>query len=222
MGERMSSLSPGELSALPVFPLPSAVLFPSTTMPLHLFEPRYVAMIEECLSKGPSAIAVALFKLGWESDYEGRPPIYDAAGAGRIVTHERRPNGSYDIVLQGVARVRLSELPADGRLFRRAFCSPLEDVVLAGRVDLANVSALLGCASTLAGIVRKNHPTFSLDISADDPPGRLADRIADRLIVDVPTRQSILEELDINARVRATTDALTDVLALVSTKRSTA
>ena len=74
-----------ELAALPVFPLPRVVFFPGTILPLHLFEPRYRAMMEDCVSSGPKAMAVALLKPGWDDDYEGAPPIHEIAGAGRIV-----------------------------------------------------------------------------------------------------------------------------------------
>ncbi|HEY8427238.1 MAG TPA: LON peptidase substrate-binding domain-containing protein, partial [Sandaracinaceae bacterium] len=81
-----------ELAALPIFPLPSVVLFPGSVLPLHVFEPRYRAMMEDCVSRGPRAMAVALLRPGWERDYEGRPPVYEIAGAGRIVEWARRPD----------------------------------------------------------------------------------------------------------------------------------
>ena len=45
-------LSAEELARLPVFPLPRVVFFPGTALPLHLFEPRYTEMIEDCLDSG--------------------------------------------------------------------------------------------------------------------------------------------------------------------------
>src|SRR5690606_21229592 len=84
-----------ELAALPIFPLPSVVLFPGSVLPLHVFEPRYRAMMEDCVSRGPRAMAVALLRPGWERDYEGRPPVYEIAGAGRIVEWARRPDGRF-------------------------------------------------------------------------------------------------------------------------------
>ena len=55
---------------LPVFPLPNAVLFPGTTLPLYVFEPRYRQMVEDVLRHG-RWIAVALLRPGYDADYEG-------------------------------------------------------------------------------------------------------------------------------------------------------
>ena len=66
-------LSDEELVKLPVFPLPRVVFFPGTALPLHFFEPRYTRMIEECLERGCTAMAVALLAPGWGDNYEGNP-----------------------------------------------------------------------------------------------------------------------------------------------------
>ncbi|MBW2589030.1 MAG: LON peptidase substrate-binding domain-containing protein [Deltaproteobacteria bacterium] len=106
-------LSAEELARLPVFPLPRVVFFPGTALPLHLFEPRYTEMIEDCLDNGCTAMAVALLAPGWEDHYDGDPAIYEIAGAGRIVAHQRQPDGTHDVILHGLDRVRLHEFPND-------------------------------------------------------------------------------------------------------------
>lgn len=125
---RPSPLAADELAELPVFPLPRAVFFPGTTMGLHLFEPRYREMARHCLERGPAAMAVAQLVPGHESEYEGQPPIFEVAGAGRIVAHRVNPDGTFDLVLACVARVRLHELPFVAP-FRRARAEVLLDVV---------------------------------------------------------------------------------------------
>ena len=84
---------------LPLFPL-GAVLFPGGRMALRIFEPRYVQMLEDALA-GDQLIAMALLQPGWESDYEGRPPIFQVTCLGRVVTHARLASGHYNILLQG-------------------------------------------------------------------------------------------------------------------------
>ena len=95
-------------STLPLFPLPNVVLFPGVFLPLHIFEPRYRAMIEDALS-GDRMIGMALLKPGFEAEYEGRPPIYPVGCVGLITHAERLRDGRFNIVLQGVERFRVRE-----------------------------------------------------------------------------------------------------------------
>src|SRR5262245_32721223 len=88
----------GFTGAAPVFPLPDVVLFPHVALPLHIFEPRYRQMVSDALEE-ERYIAMALLKPGWETDYEGRPPIHEMVCLGRITAEERLPGGKYNIVL---------------------------------------------------------------------------------------------------------------------------
>lgn len=102
-----------------VFPLPNLVLFPHVMQPLHIFEPRYRELLEEALA-GDRLMTVATLQPGWETDYEGRPPLYDMACLGRIAAHHRLEDGASNILLYGVSRVQLvRELPPR-RSFREA------------------------------------------------------------------------------------------------------
>lgn len=202
-------LTARELSALPVFPLPGVVMFPATRLPLHLFEARYRAMIEHCLATGPQTLAVAQLRPGWEQDYEGQPAIHEIAGAGRIIAHERRSDGTYDIVLQAVCRVRLTE-DASPHPFRLARAELLPDV---GGDDVSpiDVTGLVALASELAVVLHRAQPDFSLGLSGDETPAMLADCLADRCIVDAAMRQQVLEAIHVPARVRLVTSALADL-----------
>jgi len=92
---------------LPLFPLPGVVLLPGTILPLHIFEPRYRAMVADALD-GDRTIGMAMMKPGWERS--GRtPPIFPVGGAGRIVEAEHLPDGRYNIVLEGEFRYRVVE-----------------------------------------------------------------------------------------------------------------
>src|SRR5258707_15575916 len=89
--------------SIPLFPLPNVVLFPNVFLPLHIFEPRYREMVADAL-KGDRIIGMALLRAGYESNYEGRPPVYDIGCAGVITHAQRLADGRYDIVLRGPAR----------------------------------------------------------------------------------------------------------------------
>lgn len=92
---------------IPLFPLPNVVLFPSVFLPLHIFEPRYRAMVSDAL-EGDRIIGMTLLQQGrWETDYEGRPPIYPIGCAGLITHAERAGDGRFNIVLRGLEKFRV-------------------------------------------------------------------------------------------------------------------
>lgn len=207
----LEPLTAQELDALPVFPLPRVVFFPGTILPLHLFERRYRAMAEACVAPGgPRAMAVVLLAPGWEDDYEGRPPIHAVAGAGRIVLHERLADGTHNILLSGMHRVQLDELPPGDEPFRRARARVISDHGSAVRTD---VQALWSCASAVAAIVRREHADFELGVTPDEAPAHMADQITDRLVARPDLRQRILEAADVGARVQLATQAVGELLA---------
>src|SRR5262245_32445056 len=98
------------LEALPIFPLPQTVPLPRALLPLHVFEPRYRAMVKDCMATH-KAMAIALIRETAERDAHGHPAIEEVAGLGLIVDHSALPDGRFNILVQGKARVRLSELP---------------------------------------------------------------------------------------------------------------
>src|SRR5688572_7162698 len=109
-----------------LFPLPNLVVFPHVVQPLHVFEPRYRELMQDALA-GDKLIAMAVLAPGWENDYEGRPAVRPVACLGRIATHERLPDGRFNMLLLGLRRVRLvEELPPE-HLYRVAHVELLED-----------------------------------------------------------------------------------------------
>ncbi len=102
------SAASGFSGVVPVFPLPDLVFFPDALLPLHVFEPRYRAMVEAALD-GESLIAVATLLPGWEKDYEGAPPFHPLATVGRMIQVHPRDDGRFDILLLGLERTRLEE-----------------------------------------------------------------------------------------------------------------
>lgn len=106
---------------VPMFPLPGVFLFPAQILPLHVFEPRYRQLIEDCLD-GPGRIVLATIV------DRGEPaPVLEVAGYGEIVRHERLEDGRYHIWLLGLRRVRIEEARSD-RLYRRVRCLPFSEV----------------------------------------------------------------------------------------------
>src|SRR5262245_60922356 len=199
----MSSLPSNYTGPLPVFPLPTLVLFPHTVVPLHIFEPRYRAMVGDAL-QGDRLIAMALLKPGWEKDYEGAPPVHDVVGVGRILRDERTEDGRYHILLEGVARARIEELfPPDP--YRRARVRVLGESAAGPSPDLERVRlGLLAVYARLLTPVPAGPPLIDHSLSL----GTLCDLLAALLDVEVAEKQAILEELEPAARAARTIDLI--------------
>ncbi|HYY05499.1 MAG TPA: LON peptidase substrate-binding domain-containing protein [Candidatus Limnocylindria bacterium] len=86
---------------IPLFPLPNVVFFPRMPLPLHVFEPRYRAMVRDA-ARGAHLIGMALLRGAWQQDYYGRPPIFATGTVGEMVHVEELPDGRYNIVLRGL------------------------------------------------------------------------------------------------------------------------
>jgi Lon protease-like protein len=109
---------------VPLFPLSGIVFFPETTLPLHVFEPRYREMLADVLD-GERIIGVQLLDAAAPPDAAGRPAILPIGCAGDVLEHEALPDGRSNIVLRGLFRYRIeSELPAE-KPYRVAEVTPL-------------------------------------------------------------------------------------------------
>jgi Lon protease-like protein len=191
------------LSALPLFPLPT-VLFPGALLPLHIFEPRYRAMIRDVLDTH-RALAVVLVTDPTLLDEHGHPAIASVAGAGVVVDHAELPSGRFNILVRGRARVRLTELP-----FLPPYRRAAAEVLTPPSADVppADLSALISSATAFASRVRERDPSFEFPLPKDAPAGLIADLCAHHLVLDAKERQAILEALDPLERVRRAAEAL--------------
>ena len=122
--------------SIPIFPLPSVVLFPNVFLALHIFEPRYRHMFADALN-GDRMIGMVLLQPGFEADYDGNPPIYRTGCSGLITHAERLEDGRYNVVLRGVEKFRITaeEDAAVGRLYRSAIINPVDATVRATERD---------------------------------------------------------------------------------------
>jgi len=98
---------------IPVFPLPGALLLPRARLPLHLFEPRYLAMMDDCL-KTPDRL------VGMIQPYENGDKLHGIGCAGRISAFSETEDGRYMITLSGISRFRIvSEIEGGMTPYRR-------------------------------------------------------------------------------------------------------
>jgi uncharacterized protein len=193
-----------------LFPLPGLVFFPHATQPLHIFEPRYRALTADALG-GDRLIALVLLKEGWEEDYDDRPAIHRVAGLGRIVADQLLPDGRYNLILRGIARVRITEEFSCDMPFRQARVTVLEDE------STADVDELMGLRTALADLMlpRVNEGPSREQLRAlfkgELPLGQLCDVLAFALPLPPEAKQALLEELVVPARARMLMEAFTAV-----------
>ena len=115
-------------SVIPLFPLPNVVFFPRTYLPLHVFESRYRQMVRDAAASH-RMIGMVLLKEGWESDYEGRPPIFPVGAVGRMVAVQSLAAGRFNILLQGLRRFEIQDEVGDesyrqGKITLTEFATP--------------------------------------------------------------------------------------------------
>ena len=183
---------------LPLFPLPNVVLFPGMLLPLHIFEPRYRAMTADAL-EADRRLGMVLLQPGWQTDYDGRPPIFPIGCSGVIVHATQLEDGRFNIVLRGLDRVRI--LTEDhAQLYRRATIELVPDPPL----DESDRSALVGLRSRLATLLGESHK----DALPSMPDADFVHTLAQSLDFEPLEKQALLEQPNLHLRAAALVDLL--------------
>ena len=171
---------------IPIFPLPGVVLLPGTLLPLHIFEPRYRAMVADALA-GDRTIGMSMWKQDPREGEAGEPRIHEIGGAGEIVESERLEDGRYNIVLEGRFRFRvLDEAPPSPYRVARVVEVPSRPLEEEDRDRVVSAAAAaFGPLARATGLP----PLPSESLS----PERLASEIALRLRYTPAELQAILE-----------------------------
>lgn len=191
-----------------IFPLPAPSLYPRIVQPLHIFEERYQEMMRDAL-KGDGLIAMAVLKPGWETDYPSRPPLEQVACLGKIVTHHELDDGRFNLLLAGVARVRILEEIEPPLSFRRAQVELLEE-----EEPKLSDPAVSDLARRFAQAFRSALPhgappePLQQVFESDTPVGLLADLAAYTLPLSREVKQAALAEADPLARATQLLEAI--------------
>ena len=192
-------------SPLPLFPLPTVVLFPNVYLPLHIFELRYRQMVTDALA-GDRMIGMVLLQPGYEAEYERTPNIYQVGCAGLITHVERLTDGRFNLVLRGVERFRIldEERPTERVLYRRARVMPLAEPETSARALLREerqrLEALL--APMLSGTLAER------GLPAAMPDEELINALAQYLELEPIEKQALLERDGPVARCRSLVELL--------------
>ena len=196
---------------LPVFPLPRTVLMPGTTLPLHVFEPRYRALVAHCLAND-RVMGVATLQPGYEEDYDGSPALYPEIGVGQIVAHQPFVDGRCNIVLRFEGGVRLDQELETTEPFR----------IISGEVMGMEQSGIDGALQSLKVLVLQ---LGSVRPEAAEEAHRLAqlegmelpDALARRLLDQVDSQRAYLAAARLVDRVSLVQDRLAQFLLAAST-----
>jgi len=151
---------------------------------LHVFEERYRKMVADAL-EGSRVIAMGLLRPGWESDYQGRPPVYEVAGAGLMEKCEALPDGRYDVTLRGLARVRIIE-ELGGQPYRLARIVAIPE-------DMGDAAALADARRrVLAAVGRATDGPAVLVTQPELPHDVFANALCQAMTLSAVERQSLL------------------------------
>ena len=207
---------------LPLFPLPSTVLFPNVFLPLHIFEPRYLVMVADAI-QGDRLIGMVLLRPGWERDYDGRPPVYPIGCSGLLTHVERLADGRYNIVLRGLERFHV--LKEDhGRSYRRATVEPLAERELAAddraaiKLQRSKLEELLTPHESRSGIRHTQTADSNMPkIPSGMPDEDLVNALAQYLDLEPLEKQALLEQQNLRRRAESLVELLEMKLLIART-----
>ncbi len=188
---------PGELAVLPAR---DGVLFPGMTMPAAIVGEPWVQLLDEAATQGAPVAIVA------QVQPDGGPQpsnLYRVGTAARIAALRRLPNGAVQVLLQGIARIRILEFTRTEPYPRAAVLALPERTDGAGT---AEIEALRRTVLDLFAQVARLSPAIpesAADAAAGiDRPGTLADFCANAIDLPVADRQQVLEALDPGERLK--------------------
>tara|TARA_B100000029_G_scaffold220335_1_gene218069 strand:- start:766 stop:1413 length:648 start_codon:yes stop_codon:yes gene_type:complete len=99
---------------IPIFPLSNFIIFPNTNVPLNIFEPRYIQMIDDCM-KGNRLIGIIQPKKTGDLK---KPNLYQVGCVGKITSFNETEDGRYLIVINGICRFKIIEELINDKLYR--------------------------------------------------------------------------------------------------------
>ncbi len=97
---------------IPLFPHAGLILFPRCQLPLHIFEPRYISMVDDLLLSDHRMLGLVqpVSEEGGESPGQRAPQLYEVGSAGQVTEVQKVPGGRYNITVTGVSRFRVGTL----------------------------------------------------------------------------------------------------------------
>ncbi|MBI5766150.1 MAG: LON peptidase substrate-binding domain-containing protein [Verrucomicrobia bacterium] len=203
---------------VPAMTLPNVVFFPQALLPLHIFEPRYRAMLRDVLATNRLFAVAGLDPRRLDEPGLFEPP-HRIASVGIIRACQKNDNGTSNLLLQGLCRVAITHIVTDEpyrRIRVRALTSQL------GATDQANHLLRLDLARLLALKLKLAH-TGSAEMTSFlktvEDPEAFVDIAAFSLCENARFKQKLLETLDVHRRLRLLCDQVRDEIAAIRLRR---
>jgi ATP-dependent Lon protease len=186
-------------SSFPLLPLRGGVLFPHATAPYEVGRPKTVALVERVVAeKIPYIVVFAQRAAG--VDEPSASDLHDLGTVARVVGVEKRRTGTYAILVEGVARVRLASIEQTTP-YLQARVEPIEPTATGKDDELEALGLSLreatGKILELLAVPRD----FAARIAAIQAPGELADVVSTYLDVSVDEKIELLGLVDLKARI---------------------
>ncbi|MGB9368919.1 MAG: LON peptidase substrate-binding domain-containing protein [Xanthobacteraceae bacterium] len=184
---------------IPVFPLPGALLLPRGQMPLNIFEPRYLAMIDDAMADRHRLIGMIQPDTAHPGP-EDKPNLYKIGCAGRITQLAETGDGRYLIELTGVARFRIENEAAVLTPYRQCgvnFHVFADDFVARKGETAVDRKALL---KALAGFLKANKLNADWEGIEKAPNEALVNALAMMSPYGAADKQAMLEAPDLKMR----------------------
>ncbi len=197
-----------------VMTLPNVAFFPQALMPLHIFEPRYRQMLKESLATH-RLFALAGLDARRASDASAFEPAHPIATVGIVRACQKTDNGTSNLLLQGLARVRFVEVLRE-HPYRLARIEALSSEPGAGEKEnlrlRTTLAHLIATKQRLGGGVPTDFAQF---LKTVNDPETFVDLAAFSLCEDAALKQRLLETLDVHARLQLFADRIrTDIETL--------
>ncbi len=195
---------------VPILPLRNSVFFPGGVLPLAVGRQKTIALIKDAV-RDEQLIGVITQRRAEEEDPTAES-LYPIGTIARIVKLLKMGEDNYSLVVQGLARFRLDDLIQD-EPYLKARVSPVGEEQTSGNVELEALGINLKKLAREVIELTPELPAAAIDlIESITHPGHLADLIAANVDVTIEEKQSILETVDLNARMQL-------VLELLNRKR---
>jgi Lon protease-like protein len=201
-----------------VMTLPNVAFFPQALMPLHIFEPRYRQMLKEALATH-RLFAVAGIDPKKADDATVFEPAHRIATVGIVRACQKAENGTSNLLLQGLARVRLTQTVREEpyRIARiRALASAPGAAEPENQRLRTDIAKLIVTKQRLGGAVP---PEFTRFLKTIDDPEIFVDLAAFSLCEDAQLKQRLLETLDVHLRLQLFSARLRSEIETIKLRR---